>query len=745
MSGPVKINPAAIDLLARVFNSHKKGLPEWLKNAREAYLRRGVPKDRRIVIVNYQQGKTPEHTWLECVDFAGISGDDIETRYLEWANPDAATKGLKPGEAEGGQGNGGKAYLRQMFQRGYFTSICEGRLSVVSFTDAKKYVLDFVPDQGKGKNFDGDNPVLPRIRKEASSWASSYDLPKDHNVTIVRGVGPTKPIDPDRMLDEIQQFPQARETIRTCRVHFAVNGAFKRELVVVEPELHPIFPKVIKIPIPATLLLGKTRIPTCQPPKYPAGELELRVSAKPLRGQALGTWNRMDFHGTGITVIGWKRIEELPLQHPQVCQFLFGRCTLPLLVDPTDNYETQGRVQLNDGPLAEALYRFIAEEADKVLAQLAKQLAGTVATKKRKNLEKLNQKLASWIESQLTSLRGLSETGDESGTGRTKRRDPVKKEHEPAVKLTIHRSRLEMCKGVTYELRPVAADAEGRPVPAGRVVWKSENPSVASVHPERGIVESRASGLTTISLRGETGLTSQPAVVQVHEATGLEIKTPSPVTVGSNRRIQIIPEVRTASGRSPKDVAVEWRSSDGRVATVGQDGWLIGGEVGGAEITAHAGALESAPLEVVVERGAAGKPKGGGRGRPQILLSGHDSCPFDRNPFYLEMTDPPVYQRPFKPDYETNVFWINLQHPLADELLKRGEESVQWRTYHFQRLVDVYTILELRGKFRGDQNLDVDRVLDEIHLMMAELYTKAKEDLFGTLYDETLDFSKLDA
>ena len=43
----------------------------------------------------------PGHTWLECIDFAGISGDEIESRYLEWANPEAAAKGLKFGEAEG--------------------------------------------------------------------------------------------------------------------------------------------------------------------------------------------------------------------------------------------------------------------------------------------------------------------------------------------------------------------------------------------------------------------------------------------------------------------------------------------------------------------------------------------------------------------------------------------------------------------------------------------------------------------
>lgn len=31
-----KIHPEAIDLLARPYNSHKKGLPEWMKNARES-------------------------------------------------------------------------------------------------------------------------------------------------------------------------------------------------------------------------------------------------------------------------------------------------------------------------------------------------------------------------------------------------------------------------------------------------------------------------------------------------------------------------------------------------------------------------------------------------------------------------------------------------------------------------------------------------------------------------------------
>jgi len=744
MDTKTKIHPAAIDLLARVFNSHKKGLPEWMKNAREAYLRKGIDsRDKRVIILNYHESKVAERTWLECIDFVGISGTDIENKYVEWANPEVAVAGLKPGEAEGGQGNGGKAYLRQMFDKGYFISICEGKMSIVSFTDSKKYVLDFIPNEKNGKDFEGDSVVLPGIRKSAASWIEAYELPAGHNITIVRGVGPIKLIDPDRLLEEIQQSPQARQTIRACRVLFCISGAFKRELAVAEPALHPAFPRPIKSPIPPMLPFESTEVHTARPPDFPPGEIELFVSARPLQGQALGSWNRIDFHGKGLSVIGWKGVEELPLEFPHMGRHLFGRCKLPLLVDPLDNYELQGRVHLNEGPLSNALYAFIIAEANKILGQLAKQMAGTIALKKRKNLERLNQRLARWIEDKLSSLRGLSETGGGHGTGKQTHKKGQKKEYEPAVKVAIHRKNLDICRGVSYELRALAFDVAGRPIPPGRVVWRSQNPSIVAVHPDSGIIQAKAVGLTTITV-STNGLTSEPVLIQVHEAVEVGIKPASPIKVGSNRRIQLVPVVKTAAGKVLKEVAVSWRSNYKHIATVGQDGWLVGGEIGEAEIVAYVGQLQSESLEVIVEKGAAGKPKGGGKGRPQILLSGQNNCPFDNAPVILEPTDPVIYQRPYKPDYENNVFWINLQHPLADELLKMGEESIQWRTYHFQCLVDVYSVLEMRAKFSGDENLDIDQVLDEIHNTTAELYTKAKEEVFDILYDPAIDLAKLE-
>ena len=73
-----RINPAAIDLIARYFNSHKKGLPELLKNAREAYL--GANENNRHIVINYMRDTEPKY--LECVDFVGISGSEIEKRWV---------------------------------------------------------------------------------------------------------------------------------------------------------------------------------------------------------------------------------------------------------------------------------------------------------------------------------------------------------------------------------------------------------------------------------------------------------------------------------------------------------------------------------------------------------------------------------------------------------------------------------------------------------------------------------------
>lgn len=213
--------------------------------------------------------------------------------------------------------------------------------------------------------------------------------------------------------------------------------------------------------------------------------------------------------------------------------------------------------------------------------------------------------------------------------------------------------------------------------------------------------------------------------------------------MGSNRRLPLAISVKTAANQTVKDPIVAWKSSDVRVATIGQDGTLVGGEVGDAEVTAKAGTVTSKPLEVEVIEGSAGHPKGGGTGKPRIFLSGQHACPFDKTPVLLNPSDPLVYQRAWKSDYENNVFWINLQHPLPETLLKAGEQTVQWRTYHFQRVVDVYMTLLLRQRFGDDQGLDVDMVLAEMQPIITQIYAAAREEIFDLLFAEAVDLASL--
>ncbi len=723
---------------------HKKGLPKWMKNSREVYLRIGLPYDQRIVVINYRTARGGRPEQLECIDFGGIAGSKIDTEYMEWANPHAAPGPSKISGIEGGQGNGGKAYLRQMFDKGHFASIESGKLSVVSFLDDEKYELGFVPDIATGKDNPGDNPLLPGFRKSARDWLRAFSLPDDHNITIVRGLSPKKPVEIDTLVEEIQQHPQSRQTIRTCRVSLFIDSEFKRDLVVKEPERDPAFPKAIEIPVPTKIDHNGVGIITCQPPTFPQGKLSLKVSKAPLRGQALQTWNRIDFSGDSVRVIGYKQVPELALSHPEFAHHIYGECAVPLLSDPKENYESMGRGPLVDGPLPDALYSFIADEVDKVLEQLAKRNAGIVATKKRKNLEILNEKLAEWVKNKLSSLKGLEQTDGGVGPGKKKRKHPTKQLHNPPAKIYVHRPDLTICTNVQYELRVYGKDTDGKIVPPGKLTWRSNNSSVVQVHPETGQITGKSSGLASIVAENDVGLLTDPLIVNVIEGSKIEIKSQSPARLGSNRRLPLLVYVTTRTEKVEKDAIVAWRTSDISTVSVGQDGVLVGGEVGEAEVVAYAGAIVSNPLEVVVEKGAGGKPKGGGHGRPSFLLSGQHEDPFGGSPdTRLQPTDPAVYQRPYKPDYENNVFWINLQHTLAEALLERGENSVQWRTYHFQRIVDAYTMIELRNRFEDSQTLDVDQVLVEIHEIMARLYRDARDEIYGILYAENVDIAAL--
>src|SRR4051812_5123740 len=96
----------AIKLICRAFTSHESGLPEWLKNSSDMYARRNVAPGESVIVALLRDAKAGTAlAMVGCLDFGGMSTQDIETKFRQWADPNASAGGEK---IEGGHGNGGK-------------------------------------------------------------------------------------------------------------------------------------------------------------------------------------------------------------------------------------------------------------------------------------------------------------------------------------------------------------------------------------------------------------------------------------------------------------------------------------------------------------------------------------------------------------------------------------------------------------------------------------------------------------
>jgi hypothetical protein len=104
----------AISLLCKPFQSHENGLPEWAKNAADAYGRENTPPERRVIVLIFCDREKLGPPSIACLDFVGTSSASIEEYFRHWASPEAADQGTGY-HAQGGHGNGGKCYMTQLF------------------------------------------------------------------------------------------------------------------------------------------------------------------------------------------------------------------------------------------------------------------------------------------------------------------------------------------------------------------------------------------------------------------------------------------------------------------------------------------------------------------------------------------------------------------------------------------------------------------------------------------------------
>ncbi len=124
---PTVINPDILDTIGKSFKfKHAKGIPEWLKNSLDNYLRLweqgNEPRTGNwpvfVNLIDAPNSKSGPN--LSVIDFGGVPLHNIQNFFLDWGSRSAATLGGATNAAAvtGGHGNGGKFYMREMWHRG---------------------------------------------------------------------------------------------------------------------------------------------------------------------------------------------------------------------------------------------------------------------------------------------------------------------------------------------------------------------------------------------------------------------------------------------------------------------------------------------------------------------------------------------------------------------------------------------------------------------------------------------------
>ena len=307
------IDDHLLDIIGNEFKfSHEKGLPEWIKNCVDAYVRRDPPvaDDEQHIVLHFRDASKGEASTFECVDFCGMTSEDIDKALKRWGDPKAASRGLsKP--VFGGHGNGGKFYMRQMFERSHFITYRNGKLNIFGFNEHRKY--------GFARGFK-DKACSP---KDAVKLQEFDDLPLPQGAmnqilkgetgfTVVRGIGPTKikgAVPVARLCEKVRFHPQARKIVQRKPIRILHNGKLVLERLAGEQiELRPGFESLPSIPIPATLPYeedGHVEQIEFANKKYPAGQLKLMVAKEPFgRNSRISELNCIDILGAIGVIAG---------------------------------------------------------------------------------------------------------------------------------------------------------------------------------------------------------------------------------------------------------------------------------------------------------------------------------------------------------------------------------------------------------------------------------------------------------
>jgi hypothetical protein len=220
------IDDHLLDIIGNEFKfDHAKGLAEWVKNSNDAYNREGINDDDQYIFIRLKSKTPVAPVRFECIDFVGMEHDDIENAFKRWGDPRAASRGKSGKNILGGHGNGGKFYMRQMFDESRFITYRNGLLNIFGFNANKKYGFDRSYEKRKlSLERALELADLGDVLKLLSSVLKTKLEKGTTGFTVVTGEAPEKLRGRNTPRSIIQRFrvhPQARRLLKSKQV-FAV-------------------------------------------------------------------------------------------------------------------------------------------------------------------------------------------------------------------------------------------------------------------------------------------------------------------------------------------------------------------------------------------------------------------------------------------------------------------------------------------------------------------------------------------
>ena len=144
--------------------------------------------------------------------------------------------------------------------------------------------------------------------------------------------------------------------------------------------------------------------------------------------------------------------------------------------------------------------------------------------------------------------------------------------------------------GDTIRAAATASDEGGQSIPLPAVTWTSDYPEFAVVD-STGLITAVGNGTATITATvGTARGTAEVTVEQVPHSMRVASRG-SALAIGDS--MQFTATVFDRNGHPIDGLTLTWSSSDTTVATVDQEGWVLGVAEGSVEITAASGALSA--------------------------------------------------------------------------------------------------------------------------------------------------------